>query len=104
MSRINPEGQITRAERLVTVIAIIGAVLLHVVVIFGWGRFYRWTQEEQKKERLMVIRRVRDITPPRETLPTPPLQRRRPRLPRRRRRKDAPLPPPTRVKERGRSR
>lgn len=71
MPRINPEGQITRAERLVTVIAIAGAVLIHVVVIFGWGRIYRWTQEEQKKERLMVIRRVRDIEPPRETIPAP---------------------------------
>jgi len=72
MPRINPEGQITRAERLVTVIAIIGAVLVHVVAIFGLGRIYQWTQEEQKKERLMVIRRVRDIAPPRETIPAPP--------------------------------
>ena len=75
MSRINPEGQITRKERLVTVIAIIGAVLVHLVVVFGWGRIYRWTQEEQKKERLMVIRRVRDVAPPRETIPAPPRQR-----------------------------
>ena len=71
MPRINPEGQITRAERLVTVIAIIGAVLVHVVAIFGWGRIHQWAQEEQKKERLMVIRRVRDISPPRETVPAP---------------------------------
>jgi hypothetical protein len=75
MSRINPEGQITRKERLVTVIAIIGAVLVHLVALFGWGRIYQWTQEEQKKERLMVIRRVRDIGPLRETIAAPPLQR-----------------------------
>jgi len=75
MSRINPEGQITRKERLVTVIAVIGAVLVHLVVVFGWGRIYRWTQEEQKKERLMVIRRVRDVAPPRETLSEPARQR-----------------------------
>ncbi len=71
MPRINPEGQITRAERLVTVIAVIGAVLVHLVALFGWGRIYQWTQEEQKKERLMVIRRVRDIAPPRETVSRP---------------------------------
>ncbi len=72
MPRINPEGQITRAERLVAVIAIIGAVVVHFVVLFGWGRLYQRAQEEQKKERLMVIRRVRDIAPPRETVPAPP--------------------------------
>jgi uncharacterized membrane protein YgcG len=75
MPLINPEGQITRAERLVTVISVIAAVLVHVVAIFGWGRLYQWTQEEQKKERLMVIRRVRDIAPPRDTVP-PPLRSR----------------------------
>jgi len=75
MPRINPEGQITRAERLVTVIAIIGAVLLHVAAIFGWGRIYQWAQEERKKERLMVIRRVRDIAPPRDTVAAPPRSR-----------------------------
>jgi hypothetical protein len=75
MPRINPESQLTRAERLATVIAIAGAVLVHLVVILGGGRLARWTQEEQKKERLMVIRRVRDITPPRETTPEPPRQR-----------------------------
>jgi len=74
MPPINPEGQITRAERLVTVIAIIGAVLVHVAAIFGWGRFFQWAQDEQKKERLMVIRRVRDITP-RESAPAPPRSR-----------------------------
>ena len=31
MSRINPEGQITRKERLVTVIAVVGAVLIHTM-------------------------------------------------------------------------
>jgi len=71
MPRINPEGQITRAERLVTVIALIGALLVHLVAIFGWGRMYQWSQEEQKKERLMVIRRVRDIGPSRDTIPPP---------------------------------
>lgn len=75
MSRINPEGQLTRAERLVTVIAILGAVLVHLVALFGWGRIYQWAQEEKKKERLMVIRRVRDIAPPRDTVPEPPRER-----------------------------
>lgn len=76
MPRINPEGQLTRAERLATVIAIAGAVLVHLVVLLGWGRLSRWTQEEEKKERLMVIRRVRDLTPPPpDQVPTPPRQR-----------------------------
>jgi uncharacterized membrane protein YgcG len=75
MSRINPEGQLTRAERLATVVAIAGAVLVHFVVILGWGRLSRWTQEEQKKERLMVIRRVRDIAPTPNLPPQPPRQR-----------------------------
>lgn len=75
MARINPEGQITRAERLATVVAIAGAVVVHLVVILGWGRLSRWTQEEQKKERLMVIRRVRDIAPPPDMPPVPPRQR-----------------------------
>ena len=75
MPRINPEGQLTRAERLATVIAIAGAVLVHVVVLLGWGRLSRWTQEEEKKERLMVIRRVRDLAPPSESVPAPPRQR-----------------------------
>ena len=81
MPRINPEGQITRAERLVTVIAIIGAVLVHVVAIFGWGRIFQWAQEERKKERLMVIRRVRDIEPPRARIPEPPRSRQVPAAP-----------------------
>lgn len=71
MPPINPEGRLTRKERLVTVIALIGALLVHLLAIFGWGRMYQWAQEEQKKERLMVIRRVRDIGPPRETIPQP---------------------------------
>jgi hypothetical protein len=71
MSRINPEGQLTRAERLATVVAIAGAVLVHFVVILGWGRLSRWTQEEQKKERLMVIRRVRDVSPTPTAPPAP---------------------------------
>ncbi len=75
MSRINPEGQLTRAERLVTVIAVLGAVIIHVVALFGWGRFYRWAQEEKKKERLMVVRRMRDIAPPRDVIPEPPRER-----------------------------
>ncbi|HWR98256.1 MAG TPA: hypothetical protein VN317_07505, partial [Candidatus Methanoperedens sp.] len=75
MSRINPEGQLTRAERLATVVAITGAVLVHLVIILGWGRLSRWTEEEQKKERLMVIRRVRDIAPPPDSVPTPQRQR-----------------------------
>jgi hypothetical protein len=71
MPLINPEGRLTRKERLVTVIALIGALLVHLVAIFGWGRMYQWSQEEKKKERLMVIRRVRDVGPPREMIPPP---------------------------------
>ncbi len=105
MPRINPEGQITRAERLVTVIAIAGAVLIHVVAIFGWGRIYQWAKEERKKERLMVIRRVRDIEPPRETIPAPPRSRQVPTGPEGKvggGGKAAPPPPPDpKVRERG---
>jgi len=71
MPPINPEGRLTRKERLVTVIALIGALLVHLLAIFGWGRLYQWSQEEQKKERLMVIRRVSEIGPPRETTQRP---------------------------------
>ena len=74
MPLINPEGRLTRKERLATVIAVIGAVLVHLLALFGWGRFYQWAQDEQKKERMMVIRRVRDITP-RESIPAPPRSR-----------------------------
>lgn len=74
MPRIDPEGQLTRKERLVSVIAVICAVLIHLIALFGWGRIYRWTQEEQKKERLMVIRRIREISPPLER-PAEPRQR-----------------------------
>lgn len=105
MPRINPEGQITRAERLVAVIAVIGAVLVHVVAIFGWGRIYQWAQEEQKKERLMVIRRVRDIAPSRETIPVPPRSRQIPAGPEGKvggGEKTSPPPAPDpKVKERG---
>ncbi|MHB8834877.1 MAG: hypothetical protein ACYC9Y_04120 [Candidatus Methylomirabilia bacterium] len=104
MSRINPEGQITRRERLVTVIAVLGAVVVHVVAIFGWGRIYQWTQEEQKKERLMVIRRVRDITPPRETIPAPAREVNAPPEGRAGGGAKSPPPPPPpdpKVKERG---
>jgi hypothetical protein len=78
MSRIAPEGRLTRAERLATVVAVIGAVLIHVVALFGWGRISRWAQEERKKERLMVIRRVREVMPQREAVPEPPGRRQAP--------------------------
>ncbi len=74
MPRIDPESRLTRAERLAAVVALLGAIVLHVVVIFGWGRLATWTREEQKKERLMVIRRVRDVSP-REVVPEPPRPR-----------------------------
>jgi len=101
MSRINPEGRITRAERLVTVIAVIGAVLVHLLVIFGWGRMYQWAQEEQKKERLMVIRRVSDVAPPRETIPARPRQVSAAPAGQVGGGEKAPPPPESRVKERG---
>jgi uncharacterized membrane protein YgcG len=105
MPRINPEGQFTRAERLATVVAVAGAVLVHLVVILGWGRLSRWAQEEQKKERVMVIRRVRDIAPPSETPP----ERRQRLAPApageegamQEKRKAAPPPPEPKVREQG---
>lgn len=64
MQRINSEGWLTRKERLAAVIAIIAALGVHVVFLLGWGLLYRWSKEEKKKERLMVIRRVQDLEPP----------------------------------------
>jgi len=106
MPRINPEGQITRAERLATVVAVAAAVLVHLVVVLGWGRLSRWAQEEQRKERVMVVRRVRDIAPPPET-PPETRQRQAPGPAREEdvaqtKRKAAPPPPPEpEVREQG---
>jgi hypothetical protein len=104
MSRIDPEGRLTRTERLATVVAVIGAVLIHLVALFGWGQLSRWAQEERKKERLMVIRRVREVAPPREAIPEPPGRRQAPAGADRLSggAKSAPPPPPEpKVREKG---
>lgn len=63
MFEINSERKLTRQERLAVVIAVAIAIAVHAVVFLGGGGFQYWTTKEKKKERLMVIRQVRDIAP-----------------------------------------
>lgn len=103
MPRIDPEGRLTRRDRLATVLAVAGAVVVHVVLIFGWGRIYQWAEEVERKERLMVIRRVRELAPPRER-PPEPSRPRQPAMEAEGRVGDRTSPPPpqdARVKEQG---
>lgn len=89
MVTINPETQKTRRERLATVIAIGASAFFHLFVIIGGLQFYRWAEEEEERERLMVIRRVVGTSP--ETAPQPSA----PAPPRRQ------APPEGQVKEKG---
>ena len=69
MVTINPETQKTRKERLATVITLGVSALIHILFIVGAVHFYRWVEEDQDRERLMVVRRVMDTS--RETSPRP---------------------------------
>ncbi len=89
MVTINPETQKTRRERLATVITIGASALIHILVIVGGFHFYRWVEEEEQRERLMVVRRVMDTSG--ETTPRPS----GPAAPRRQ------APPEGAVKEKG---
>lgn len=73
MVKINPETQKTRSERLATVITLIASALVHIFLFVGGVQFYKWAEEEEKKERLMTIQRIAE-TPRRATrksLPPP---------------------------------
>jgi hypothetical protein len=56
MVEINPETQKTRRERLATVIAIGASVFIHIFVFIGGIQIYQWAEEEEKREKLMVVR------------------------------------------------
>ena len=89
MVTINPETQKTRRERLATVITLGVSALIHILVIVGGVHFYRWVEEEEQRERLMVVRRVMDTsrdTSPQPSAPAPPRRQ---------------SPPEGRVKEKG---
>ncbi len=61
MVKINPETQKTRSERLATVITLIASVLVHTFLFVGGVQFYKWVEEEEKKERLMTIQRITEM-------------------------------------------
>jgi outer membrane biosynthesis protein TonB len=72
MFEFSSETKLTRKERLSVVIAVATAVAVHLVVFLGGGGFQYWTVKAQKKERLMVIRQVRDVAPPEDLAITAP--------------------------------
>jgi hypothetical protein len=57
------EHRLTLEERVAVVIAIVVSVGLHAVLLIGGGGIARLAREGQRRERLMVIRRVRESTP-----------------------------------------
>jgi hypothetical protein len=61
MVKINPETQKTRRERLATVITLIASALIHIFLFVGGIQFYRWAEEEERKERLMTIQRITEM-------------------------------------------
>jgi hypothetical protein len=61
MVKINPETQKTRRERLATVITLIASALIHIFLFLGGVQFYKWAEEEERKERLMTIQRVTEV-------------------------------------------
>jgi hypothetical protein len=61
MVKINPETQKTRSERLTTVITLIASALIHIFLFVGGVQFYRWAEEVEKKERLMIIQRITEV-------------------------------------------
>jgi len=80
MVEINPETQKSRRERLATVIAIGASALFHLFILVGGIQFYHWVEEEEQKERLMVIRRIQGALPDpvRGSSPAPERQRQSP--------------------------
>ena len=60
-------------ERLATVIAIGTSAIIHLFVFIGGIQLYHWAEEEEKRERLMVIHRVPEAPPdePRPSAPAP---------------------------------
>jgi hypothetical protein len=63
--------RLSRGERLAVVIAILASVGVHLVAFTGFGGFSLFAEKEKKRERLMVIRRVRDTAPAPLDLPPP---------------------------------
>lgn len=60
------DERLTLEERIAVVIAIAVAVGVHLLIFAAGGGIGHLVREEKKRERLMVIRRVREITPPPE--------------------------------------
>ena len=57
------EHRLTIEERVAVVVAIAVAVGVHLAIFLGGSGIGHLAREEQKRERLMVIRRVREVTP-----------------------------------------
>ena len=57
------EERLTLEERVAVVVAIAVAVGVHLAIFLGGSGIGHLAREEQKRERLMVIRQVREITP-----------------------------------------
>jgi hypothetical protein len=57
------EHRLTLEERVAVVVGIAVAVGVHLVIFLGGSGIGYLAREEKKRERLMVIRRVREITP-----------------------------------------
>lgn len=93
MVEINPETQKSRGERLATVIAIGASALFHLFVLVGGIQFYHWVEEEEQKERLMVIRRIQE-TSPEPARASRQVSQRRPSQPDAQVKEEGPEPPP----------
>jgi len=57
------EHRLTLEERIAVIVAIAVAVGVHLAIFLGGSGIGYLAGEEKKRERLMVIRRVRDVTP-----------------------------------------
>lgn len=92
MVEINPETQKTRQERLATVIAIGASALIHIFVFIGGLQLYRWAEQEEQRDRLMVVHRIPEA-PPQEPRPSAPAPA-RPQSPKEAKvKKETPEPP-----------
>jgi hypothetical protein len=76
MLRRPSEHRLSLEERVAVVVAIAIAVGVHLAIFAGGSGIGRITREERKRERLMVIRRVREITPAPEPMVRVPDPRR----------------------------
>jgi hypothetical protein len=92
MREITPETQKTRKERLATVIAIGASALIHLFVFIGGIQLYRWAEEEERRERLMVVHRVPEA-PPEEPRPSAPAPSRPQAPPEAKVKEESPEPP-----------